>query len=143
MRATCAVARVVMNMWDKKWLNLMREWNLDIEEYVRYMDDGRVFIHSIKRGWRWDEGELVWRKEWEEEDALVSMREVTKRVVHRSMQGVLPFLNFTTEVGEDFEDGWLPTLDLSLKVDERGVVMWKFYERSVSVSGVRPGTLLD
>ena len=50
LRATCAVARLIMKMWGKKWLSLMKEWNLDIEEYVRYMDDGRVFIHSIKRG---------------------------------------------------------------------------------------------
>ena len=48
LRATCAVARLIMNMWGKKWLSLMKELNLDIEEYVRYMDDGWVFIHSIR-----------------------------------------------------------------------------------------------
>ena len=129
LRATCAVARLIMNMWGKKWLSLMKEWNLDIEEYVRYMDDGRVFIHSIKRGWRWEEGELVWMEEWEVEDAGVRLKEVTKRVVNKSMQEVLPFLNITTEIGEDFEDGWLPTLDISLKVDEREQVLWKIYEK--------------
>ena len=45
------------------------------------------------------------------------------------MQKVLPFLRFTTEVGEEFEEGWLPTLDVSLKVDERGQVRWRFYEK--------------
>ena len=68
-------------------------------------------------------------EEWEVEDAGVGLKEVTKRVVNKSMQEVLPFLNITTEIGEDFEDGWLPTLDISLKVDEREQVLWKIYEK--------------
>ena len=71
----------------------------------------------------------MWMEEWEVEDAGVGLKEVTKRVVNKSMQEVLPFLNITTEIGEDFEDGWLPTLDISLKVDEREQVLWKIYEK--------------
>ena len=41
-----------------------------------------------------------------------------KTEVSLSMQEVFTFLRFTTEIGEDFGDGWLPTLDVSLKVDE-------------------------
>ena len=59
----------------------------------------------------------------------MSLIEVTRRVVDGSMQGVYSFLKFTTETGEDFGDDWLPTLDLSLKVDARGQVLWKFYEK--------------
>ena len=67
--------------------------------------------------------------EWEDEDADSSPETITKRVLAGSIQGVLAFLRFTTEVGEEFEDGWLPTLDVSLKVNEGGKVMWKFYEK--------------
>ena len=59
----------------------------------------------------------------------MSLIEVTRRVVDGSMQGVYSFLKFTTETGEDFGDDWLPTLDLSLRVDARGQVLWKFYEK--------------
>ena len=68
-------------------------------------------------------------KVWEEEDDDKSPEKVTKAALSSSMQEVLPFLRFTTEVGEEFEEGWLPTLDVSLKVDERGQVRWRFYEK--------------
>ena len=54
LRATCAVARVVMNHWDSLWLKLIKEQNLTTEENDRYMDDVRVFALALKPGWRWD-----------------------------------------------------------------------------------------
>ena len=45
------------------------------------------------------------------------------------MQEVFEFLRFMTEIGEEYEDGWLPTLDISLKVEEEtGEVKCKFFE---------------
>ena len=112
-----------------RWLQLMDRWGVKIEEYLRYMDDGRVFLHPLKKGWRWEGDELCWKKEWEEEDKDKSSEMVTKAALSGSMQGVLSFLRFTTEVGEEFAEGWLPTLDVSLKVDGNGKVGWKFYEK--------------
>ena len=130
LRATCAVARLVMHMWDQAWLGKMKMQGVDIEEYARYMDDGRVFMFCIKRGWRWTEGELVWKRDWAKEDEGRSLQEVTKAAVDRSMQEVYSFLRFTTETGNEFEDGWLPTLDISLRVEEEtGEVKWKFFEK--------------
>ena len=61
---------------------------------------------------------------------MLFAKERTKAVIDGTMQGILPFLKFTTEVGEDFCDGWLPTLDVSLWVDEEtSEVKWKFYEK--------------
>ena len=69
-----------------------------------------------------------WRKEWLEEDKERSLQEITKRAVDGSMQEVYDFLRFTTETEEEFEDGWLPTLDLGLQVRNNRV--WhKFYEK--------------
>ena len=45
------------------------------------------------------------------------------------MQGVYSFLKFTTKTEEDFEDRWLPTLDLSLKVDAVNNINWKYFEK--------------
>ena len=118
-----------MDMWDKLWLGLMDKVGVKVSEYFRYMDDGRVCLPAIKKGWRWVEGELCWTKDWEDEDADRSPDWVTKKALTDSMQEVLSFLRFTTEIGEEFEGGWLPTLDVSLKVDGRGQVMWKFYEK--------------
>ena len=54
LRATCAVARIVMNYWDACWMELLRDQNLTSEEQDRYMDDVRVFMLSLKAGCRWD-----------------------------------------------------------------------------------------
>ena len=57
------------------------------------------------------------------------MLEVTKRVVGEYMQGVYNFLKFTTETEEDFEDRWLPTFDLSLRVYSGNNINWKYLEK--------------
>ena len=60
LRATCAVARLCMLDWDVKWLAKMKENMVELEDAGRYMDDLRAFLHSIRKGWRWYEGELCW-----------------------------------------------------------------------------------
>ena len=45
-----------------------------------------------------------------------------------SMQEVMEFLKFTTEIEADFETEWLPTLDMELKM-EGTQVMHRFYEK--------------
>ena len=68
LRATCAIARIVMNYWDKKWMNLMNINNIERDLEDRYMDDIRVMLMALRAGWRWYEGGLYWCKTWEEED---------------------------------------------------------------------------
>ena len=114
LRSTCALARVVMARWDMKWKDRIKSSNIELEEDGRYVDDARAYLYPIRPGWRWEDGSLWYRREWETEDELLSPVERTKRVIHGSMVGVTKCLKFTTETCEDFEDGWLPTLD-SLK----------------------------
>ena len=52
------------------------------------------------------------------------------------MGGLMGFLKFTMETGEEFQDGWLPTLDTSLRVNERNLVLYKFYQKEVSSNTV-------
>ena len=39
LRSTCAVSRIVTNMWDAKWLETMKTNNLKIRQSNRYMDN--------------------------------------------------------------------------------------------------------
>ena len=50
------------------------------------------------------------------------------------MKGVETFLDFTVESGEDFEGGWLPTLDVNLKVGSDNVIMYKFFAKEICSS---------
>ena len=52
-RSTCSVARLVMKMWDDKWLERLDNHNIRLEEATRYMDDGRAALNPFKHGWRW------------------------------------------------------------------------------------------
>ena len=59
LRSTCAVARLVMSWWDTKLLTLVEENNITLEEKTRYMDDFRLWLQSIRLGWRWMDRKLM------------------------------------------------------------------------------------
>ena len=100
LRGTCALARLVMCSWDRLWEDLMKKNRIRIEDYMRYMDDGRSFLHPLKSGWRWVEGGLRYRETWRTEDKSRTGQEITEDVLRSSMQDIYPSLTFTTEVGE-------------------------------------------
>ena len=68
-------------------------------------------------------------KRWEEEDGSLTPEEITRRIVACSMVGEESYLEFTTEVGGDFKDGWLPTLDAALNVTPGNHILYRFYEK--------------
>ena len=129
LRSTCALARVVMGRWDSKWNERAKQNNLIVEDDGRYVDDARVYLYPVRAGWRWEAGGLWFKKEWEEEDALLSPTERTKRVVYASMQGLTKCLAFTAETCEDFADGWLPTLDFKIRVNGDNIIEYSFFEK--------------
>ena len=94
-----------------------------IEDYLRYMDDGRVFLNPLRPGWRWHGGGLRYKESWRLED-----KEITRRVIEGSRQEILPSPRFTTEIGEG-EGLWLPTLDIQIRVEENNVISFRFYEK--------------
>ena len=125
----CALARVVMGRWDIKWKDRLNSNNIELEDDGRYVDDARAYMYPLRAGWRWECDGLWYRKEWEQEDALLSPTERTKRAVHGSMQGLTKCLKFTVETSEDFADGWLPTLDFKLRVNSNNIIEYSFYEK--------------
>ena len=119
-----------MGRWDIKWKEKLLKNNIELEEDGRFVDDARAFLYAIRAGWRWEENGLWFRKEWEDEDALLSPTERTKRAIFESMKGVTKCLKFTVETAEDFVDGWLPTLDFKIRMDPRNNrIEYAFYEK--------------
>ena len=89
----------------------------------------------VKPGWRWIGGELQFTLTWKEEDALVDKVEITRRVLHNSMQEVLPSLSFTTEVGEG-EGKWLATLDTEIRVECNNIISYRQFEKPTTTNTV-------
>ena len=132
LRGTCAIARLMMQIFDVKWEGRLRELCIKIWLNTRYMDDGRTAISPLKPGWRWVDGQLQFRIRWEREDQELTSIEITKRVILGTLNGVEEYLSFTIETEEDFVDRWLPTLDTRLKVDGSNQVLHGFYEKPTS-----------
>ena len=86
----------------------------------------------LKPGWRWEEWKIKFKLKWQREDQELSGSEITRRGILGSLGGVEDFLSFTMEIGEDFEDSWLPTLDTKLKVNGSNQVLFTFYEKPSS-----------
>ena len=129
LRATCAIARVVMVRHSQKWREVMVKSNMMVVFDGFYVDDGRMIVFALRPGWRWCDNGLWFCEEWALEDQHKTPTERTKEAIMGSMGGLVECLSFTVESGEEFEEGWLPTLDLSLKMSDKNQVMYKFFEK--------------
>jgi hypothetical protein len=97
-------------------MDMMATNNISVITVVRYMDDIRAFLHAIRAGWRMWEGRPCFCEEWKLED-IKDGKSATRRtaeILISIMNQVMPFLQFTVEIGEDFIDLKLPTLDVKL-----------------------------
>ena len=128
LRGTCAIARLVMCSWDRKWMEMMSNQGVEILKYMRYKNNGRACLPPIKAGWRWIDGGVKYKEEWRRCDEGLSGQEITRRVLEGSMQEVYGFLKFTTEVGEG-EENWLPTLDIKIRVEENNIISFSYYQK--------------
>ena len=104
LRGTCAIARVVMNLFDRKWKLRLQELGIKTWLMMRYIDDSRTALPPLRAGWRWDQGSIRYSKVWEEEDEL-SGEIRTKNIMKETMKGIEEYLEFTVESGEEFEGG--------------------------------------
>ena len=77
---------------------------------------------------------MKFTRRWEEEDKSTSGELRTKELIKNTRSGLESFLEFTVESGEEFDNGWLPTLDTSLKVGERNQILYRFFEKETSSS---------
>ena len=115
-------------------MEICRNNNIKLRKNNRYMDDIRAFLKALKMGWRWVGGHLCWTRSWEREDeesGLSSSRR-TAMVLVAMMNDIFPFLNFTIELGEDFVDGKLPSLDLSIWVVDGRLIMYEYFEKTMA-----------
>jgi hypothetical protein len=99
-------------------MDLCKKNNIKVAKNNRYMDDIRAFLRALKEGWRWMDGSLCFTKSWEKEDmeSGVSASRRSANILVAMMNDVFPFLRFTIELGEDFHDGKLPSLDTKIWV---------------------------
>ena len=64
--------------WDERLLEVIAKSNIKLIEGARYMDDIRIWIHSIRLGWRWSEGGLRYRGSWRLEEEATGLSATAK-----------------------------------------------------------------
>ena len=76
----------------------------------------------------------MYSRAWEEEDEEqgLSGEQITKRILPETMNNIEDYLKFTAEVGEEYEGGWLPTLDMEIRITGKNEVVYRQYEKPVS-----------
>ena len=136
LRSTCAVARVVMNEWDARWLETLEANNIKLRKGERYMDDIRAILQGLKMGWRWWEGGLYYCDEWRLDDELggKSACRRTSEALLEAMNEIFEFLVFTQEINEDFEDKMLPTLDTKICIEDGKFIIFEFYRKPMATN---------
>ena len=68
------------------------------------------------------------------EDLVKTPMEMTRGFIEKSINGIMHFLEFTTETGDDYADGGLPILDTSLRVNGRNIVEYRYYEEPTTTN---------
>ena len=141
LRGSAAQAKVTMAMWDRRWASVMSSWSIIAQIFIRYIDDMRILLHPIKRGWKWSE------EGWQFDPNSIDERDPITRTcdeLRKSFESLFDFLGFTTENELDFENSYLPTLDVETKVAENGTILYRFYSKPMSNNVViQNGTALS
>ena len=134
LRSTCAIARLVMLWWDEELLQVMVKNNVITDAEARYMDDIRLWLWSIRMGWRWTGKALEYCREWREEDrrkGLTPLQKTTE-ILEGMMNSICAFLTLTMETADGFPDNRLPTLDLNIWIGKDNIIYYVFFEKSMA-----------
>ena len=141
LRGSAALAKITMGKWDKVQANILHSWTFLVKIFICYIDDVRIFAHPIKKGWYWtDNG---WQFDANSDDNR-SPIERTCEELKKVFESIMDFLKFTTESELDFQNGYLPTLDVELKVSESGLIVYRFFSKPMKNNQViQKGTALS
>ena len=101
--------------WDRNFIEAIQTSNLTLVDAARYMDDVRVWLHGVMLGWRWVNGELIYKGTWRMEERREKMTILAKttEIMEGVMNSICGWLKLTME-DESMFDGVLPTLDLNI-----------------------------
>ena len=127
MRFTASLANLVMKKWDQKWIELLEREGLSHVLYVRYVDDCRMVLPAINKGWKWNGVKFEFNGV-EEDDIAMADTHYTTTELAKAMCSLVTFLNFTGEDESQFPGKRLPTLDTELWM-ENGQILHSFFEK--------------
>ena len=107
----------------------MKRANLTLLMLFRYVDDLRIMLRPICKGWFWEKSGWIFDPDRDDERDLPTR---TVEEIGKSLNSVWEFLEFTTESQRDFTDNFLPTLDFATSVQPNVYVLYKFFSKPMA-----------
>ena len=94
-----------------------------------YVDDTFLATEELEAGSRYVEGEVKVVEEEVEADLKIQGDQRTAKVILEIANSVSEFLKFEADVPSNYELGWMPLLDVQVKVAKNNTINYKFYSK--------------
>ena len=78
MRFTASLANLIMKKWDQKWTELLDREGVMYALYARYVDDCRVILPALNKGWKWSGDCFEFTKISKEEEVMPDAHYTTR-----------------------------------------------------------------
>ena len=104
MRGTASLDNLLMKIYDCEWIKLAEREGLIVDSYSRYVDDCRIILPSINKGWRWVCNRFMYKHEFRMEDEMNGQTDEqrTSKLVTEAMCSLMSCLKFTAEEASMF-----------------------------------------
>ena len=118
---TGVLAKLVMLIWAREFIKVLATVSATMAAVMLYMlkvyvDDVNVVTEELPPGTRFIEGLLTIIEEEVENDNTISGDIRTAKVLQEVANSILPYLKFTVDSPSNHPDGWMPVLDLKVRV---------------------------
>ena len=128
---TGAIAAVYMINWCREFKQKLSDININPEILKVYIDDETIFTKSTPPGAKYINNQLII-----DEDQLILDRDVpadirTARVFQSIANSICDFLQVTVDSPSQHESGFMPVLDIAVKV-ENNKILYKFYKKPIA-----------
>ena len=144
LKLSGAIAKVFMVWWCRNFREAVIAATRNIIGFLFYLhlfyvDDHNLAMEELPPGARFLEGRVVVVPEEVEGDLQLPGDHRTALVMQDIANSVCEFTSFKTDFPSAHSTGWMPLLDIQVRVEEDNSVGWKFFQKEVS----SPFTILN
>ena len=135
LEITGVLARLVMLWWDGKFLSKLGTLGIDLEFYLRYVDDSNMSAWALTPGTRFVDGQLSILEEFVGSDKLIPADKRTASVLRSIANEILPGIVMQEDVPSNHPNEKLPILDIEVWVSENRIYH-SFYKKPMATKKV-------
>ena len=116
---TGEMARIFMCWWDRKLLEKLKSFNINLYLYKRYVDDINLAMEAIGKEYEYHDGELKIRSAQKQTNEIENDDKRTFEIIQEIGNDIHHSIQLTTDVPSNNEDGKVPILDLKCWIEKR------------------------